>query len=232
MNISKKIIRLWSFRSSESLIKMYRKKGLKIGNNCVFRRPNSVNIDTTRPSLIEIGDNVDMNQNFTIMTHDYSSHVFLAVFKDFVNSSGRVKIGNNVYFGVNCTILKGVAIGDNCIIGANSLVTKSIPSNSVVVGAPAKVISSLDVYYKKRKEECLHEAFEYIKSIRERFNRDPLQSELFEEFPFFVDGSVADSHPIVKIIKAQLGDAYPEWQISNKATFQDEREFIKQAYNS
>ena len=46
-------------------------------------------------------------------------------------SSGRVTIGNNVRFGVDCTVLKGVTIGDNCFIAAGSLVTKDIPANSV-----------------------------------------------------------------------------------------------------
>lgn len=50
---------------------------------------------------------------------------------DFVNSSGKVVIGNNIYFGTNITVLKGVTIADNCVIGAGSIVTKSIPANSV-----------------------------------------------------------------------------------------------------
>lgn len=65
-------------------------------------------------------------------------------------------IGNNVVFGRNVTILKNVTIGDNCIIGNGSIVTKDIPSNSVAAGAPAKAISTLEEYYKKRKEKCVN----------------------------------------------------------------------------
>lgn len=51
-----------------------------------------------------------------------------------------IKIGNNVWIGESVSILKGVSIGDGCIIGANSVVTKSIPEGCIVVGNPAKVI--------------------------------------------------------------------------------------------
>ncbi|AEH07312.1 gamma carbonic anhydrase family protein [Methanothermococcus okinawensis] len=54
-------------------------------------------------------------------------------------------IGNNVLIGMNSTILNGAKIGDNCIVGAHSLITqnKIIPPNSLVIGAPAKVVRSL-----------------------------------------------------------------------------------------
>jgi serine acetyltransferase len=47
----------------------------------------------------------------------------------------------------------GVTIGDNCIIGAGSIVTKNIPSNSVAAGMPARVICSIDEYYHKAVEK-------------------------------------------------------------------------------
>lgn len=54
-----------------------------------------------------------------------------------------VKIGNNVWIGGNVTILPGVEIGDNTVIGAGSVVTKDIPSNVLAVGNPCKVIKEL-----------------------------------------------------------------------------------------
>jgi acetyltransferase-like isoleucine patch superfamily enzyme len=59
-------------------------------------------------------------------------------------SKGPVRIGSNVWVGVNCIITSGVTIGDWCIIGANSVVTHDIPSGSIAVGAPARVIRELD----------------------------------------------------------------------------------------
>ena len=87
------------------------KWGVKIGDNCIIRSPRTALIDVTRPSLITIGNNVDMNRHFQILTHDWWSTVFRNYFHDFVNSSGKVSIGNNIYFGTNVTILKGVTMG-------------------------------------------------------------------------------------------------------------------------
>ena len=54
-----------------------------------------------------------------------------------------VYIGNNVFIGMGATILMGADIGDNCIIGAGSVVKGTIPPNSVVAGNPARVICKL-----------------------------------------------------------------------------------------
>lgn len=56
----------------------------------------------------------------------------------------RVKIGNRVWCGTRVTILAGVTIGDDVVIGAGSLVNKDIPSNSIAAGVPARVIRHLD----------------------------------------------------------------------------------------
>lgn len=54
-----------------------------------------------------------------------------------------VTIGNQVWLGSRVMVLKGVSIGDNSVVGAMSLVTKSIPPNSLATGVPARVIRSL-----------------------------------------------------------------------------------------
>ena len=53
-------------------------------------------------------------------------------------------MGDNVWIGGNVVVLPGVKIGDNCVIGAGSVVTKDIPDNSVAVGNPCKVIRKID----------------------------------------------------------------------------------------
>ena len=52
--------------------------------------------------------------------------------------------------------MPGVTIGNNCIVGTGSIVTKDIPDNSVAVGIPAKVIKSTNEYLEKIKKESLH----------------------------------------------------------------------------
>lgn len=60
-----------------------------------------------------------------------------------LRSKGEVKIGNNVWIGDKATILSGVHIGDNVIVGANSVVTKDVPANTMVAGTPARIIKAL-----------------------------------------------------------------------------------------
>jgi len=55
-----------------------------------------------------------------------------------------IVIGDNVWLGVNATVLKGVNIGDNSVIGAGSVVTRDIPPNVIAAGNPCKVIKPLE----------------------------------------------------------------------------------------
>lgn len=135
--------KIYYTRNNKAYISFLRKQGIKIGNECIIRHPFTTRIDVTRPSLITIGNQVDMNKNFQIITHDWCSSVFRNYYHDFINSSGKVTIGNNIYFGTDVIVLKGVSIGDNCIIGAGSIVTKDIPPNSVAMGAPCKSLDNI-----------------------------------------------------------------------------------------
>lgn len=56
------------------------------------------------------------------------------------------RIGNNTLIGMGATVLNGARIGNNCLVGANALITegKEFPDNSLIVGAPARVVRSLD----------------------------------------------------------------------------------------
>ena len=58
-------------------------------------------------------------------------------------ATARVKIGDNVWIGMNAVILKGVTIGENSVVAAGAVVTKSVPSNVVVAGNPAQVVRQL-----------------------------------------------------------------------------------------
>jgi acetyltransferase-like isoleucine patch superfamily enzyme len=89
---------------------------------------------------IEIGDNVVIAQFVSILDHDHAY-----AFKDGAMTLGGyltapVRIGNNVWIGDKVTIVRGATIGDNVIIGANTVVHKEVPSNCVVVGSPFRIV--------------------------------------------------------------------------------------------
>jgi len=143
----------WALQSASKVVRMVRgeistaalvKQGLTIGSN--FSRQGGVRIDSSYPFLIEIGDDVIISTDVTILAHDASLKNFIGIGK-----MGRVKIGNNVFVGAGSIILPNVMIGNNVIIGAGSVVTKDIPDNSVCAGNPARVIRSLDEYIEKYK---------------------------------------------------------------------------------
>lgn len=217
-----------SHTSARRYVNYLRSKGIVIGDNCQFRDLKSVRIDLNRPSLVTIGSHVDMNKNFQILTHDFATGVFRNVFKEFVPSSGRIVIGNNIYFGTDVIVLKGVHIGDNCIIGAGSIVTKNIPASSVAAGRPARVICTLEEYYEKRKKQCIEESFDYARSIIERFHRQPVIEDFWEEFPLFVNGSEVDNYPSLPI-RSQLGNEEEYWKKHHTAPFEGFEAFIKAA---
>lgn len=88
---------------------------------------------------IEIGDGTMIGPRTVIVTlnHDLNPQTRLSATPE------PVKIGKNVWIGANCTILPGVTIGDNSVIGAGSVVVKSIAANVVAVGNPAQVVKHL-----------------------------------------------------------------------------------------
>lgn len=218
---------LWARRSSASYCKWLSNKGIQIGEgNYIY--PGNVLIDVSRPSLVKIGSNCFMNQHFTLLTHDWVTKVFLGSGRQFINSSGRVTIGNNVSFGQNVMVLKGVTIGDNCFIGAGSIVTKDIPANSVATGVPCRVIMTLEEYYLKRLQKSEEEALDYARSIWERFGRKPRVEEMTEEFIWFVSGNEVGNYPMLPI-KQQLGPTYNAYLESHKAKYKNFDEFLNAA---
>lgn len=221
------IKRFWIRRSSQSLINFYRKKGCKIGNNTIIFDPRNFELDYSRPSLVEIGDNVFLHRGVNILSHDYTSWVFVNLYDEFLPSLGRVKIGNNVWFGYNCTVLKGVTIGNNCIIGLGSIVSKDIPDNSVASGVPARVICSIEEYFSSRQEKYAEEALDFARSIKERFKREPTISDFKDEYPAFVDGGNIDSYPMMPYSNILKGENFERWKESHKAPFNGFVDFIK-----
>lgn len=95
--------------------------------------------------LVEIGDDTILGANVTIADTDFHSlhpkhrrnamHPAIGV--------AEVRVGKRVFIGANAIVLKGVTLGDNSVIGAGSVVTKSIPMNCIAAGNPCRVIRLL-----------------------------------------------------------------------------------------
>lgn len=92
---------------------------------------------------IEIGENCILGEGMKIFDHNhqYSTSPFLISKTEF--NTTPIKIGNNVWTGANCIILKGVTIGDNVILGAGCVIYKDIPANSIVINKQELVIKPL-----------------------------------------------------------------------------------------
>lgn len=126
----------------EPQLEKLKKVGLKIGEN--FQYGNFCFFDPAHCFLISIGDDVTFSTRVHLLAHDASPKKLIGYVK-----IGRIEIGNHVFVGANTTILPGVTIGDNSIIGAGSVVTKDIPANSVACGIPARIVCSTFDYCSK-----------------------------------------------------------------------------------
>lgn len=125
----------WNFRGINHACIVQTDLGGKItiGNNCGFS-----GVSIVSSCSVTIGDNVMCGTNVTIgdrNDHEDRYPQFQPL---------PVKVGNNVWIGMNSVILRGVTIGDNTIIGACSVVTHDIPANVIAAGNPCVVIKSID----------------------------------------------------------------------------------------
>ena len=226
--IIKKIHYYWNRRSSNAYIRYLRGKGIEIGRGTQAKYPLTIEIDVSRPELVTIGKDVFLHKHLTILSHDYASQVFVNLYASFIPSHGKIKIGNNVWFGEHCTVLKGVTVGDNCIIGYGSTVMKDIPANSVVAGTPAKVICSIEDYYQKRKEAYIKEVFEYALEIEKKRRREPVIEDFQDDYPAFVDASnyLEYGYPFSNVFTTK--ELFDRWLNTHKAPFNGFNEFMKE----
>jgi len=159
MNIKKIKTRYLKVKSKVStfLIKL---QGAKIGygflmfSNCKFYNHNKLTIGDNvfindffwcnAKGSITIGNDVLIGPCVTIHSsnHNYSANSELP-FREQGHTDKKVIIGNNVWLGANCVILPGVAVSDNVVIAAGSVVTKTIEIEGVYGGIPAKFIKSI-----------------------------------------------------------------------------------------
>lgn len=230
----KKVIRKLILRekaSSEAFVEYLKKRGVKIGNDCYIPEPSSVLVDLTDPWLITMGDNVTLTHGVVLLTHDYGWSVPKKYGKlkgAVLGSQAPVKIGNNVFIGVNTVIVKGVTIGDNVIIGAGSIVSKDCESNGVYVGNPAKKVMDIEEYVAKRESRQFEEARRLFHAYRERFSSDPPKKVFKEYFMLFCTADEAANLPEFRLRMENCGnyDETVSYMNSRKPMFNSYEEFL------
>ena len=132
--------------------------GVSIGMSCKL---NGRTDWGSEPWLISLGNHVELSNDVQLITHDGATWVFRDQerYKDVIRY-GKITIKDNCFIGARSTILPGVTIGPNSIVGAGSLVRKDVEPDSVYAGVPAKRICSVYEY----AEKCLRETPEYDKT--------------------------------------------------------------------
>jgi acetyltransferase-like isoleucine patch superfamily enzyme len=118
--------------------KIILRKGVRVGRRCTISARN----------LVDIGEDVLFAPSVLVMDHNHEyGNPNLPIHAQGVTEGGRISIGQNSWLGYNAVIFcaKGeLTIGRNCVVGANTTVTKSVPDYSVVAGNPARLIKRID----------------------------------------------------------------------------------------
>lgn len=137
--ITRKIVKLYQ-KYFYSLEKQAIFAGVRIGKNNFI----ASKFWSSEGYLIAIGNNCQITAGVKFFTHGGGG----AIRKEYpkFDCFGKVTIGDYVYIGNNSLIMPGITIGNNVLIAAGSVVTKSIPSNVVVGGNPARIICNIEDY--------------------------------------------------------------------------------------
>lgn len=211
----KKLIRnmvLGEKASSDRFVAWLRGQGVRVGDRVRFYSPLHTLVDTSCPCLLSIGSNVSVAHGVVILTHDYA----WSVLKQLPDSAGvilgaqsPVRIGNNVFIGMNAVITRGVTVGDNVVIGAGSVVTSDCEPNSVYAGNPARKIMTIEQYREKRTQKQLQEAKALVAAYRRQHGAEPPREALREYFMLFATAEEAAKVPAFRR-QMETGGNYAE----------------------
>ena len=167
-------------RSLESPESYARRIGVKIGKQCRINTKNW----PSEPYLIEIGDSVRIAPGTSFFTHGGIWSLRKLYNDPELDHFGKIKVGNNSYIGEDCMIMPGVTIGERCIIGGGSVVTKSVPDGCMVAGNPAKFIGYTEDFYHRMKEEGFDTKTGRLSSEDKKKVLLSLSEDQFETKPF------------------------------------------------
>ena len=131
----------------------------------------------SEPFLISIGNRVTVTSGVRFLTHDGATWLVRDAGVRYQRFA-QIRIGDDVFIGVNAIIMPGVEIGSRSIVAAGSVVTKSIEPGSIVAGCPARRIGTFDEFAQKVRATCASDSQLPAGSYRERVRRAiAIQSE-------------------------------------------------------
>jgi acetyltransferase-like isoleucine patch superfamily enzyme len=134
-------------------VRAARKLGVTVGEHC---RLLGVSASTfgSEPYLVSLGDHVTVTAEVRFVTHDGGVWVFRSELPS-VDVVAPIRIGSNVFIGLRAILLPGVTVGDNVVIAAGSVVTRSFGNDVVIGGVPARVIKPLAEYRSTVNESAI-----------------------------------------------------------------------------
>lgn len=155
-----------------------RRQGVRIGSDtAILCRVEDFG---TEPWLIEIGSRVSIAAGVVFVTHDGASRVIrdrIPGGSPFGNSFAPIRVRDNTVIGLRSILMPGVTIGPDSIVGAGSLVTRSVPPGSVACGVPARVVQTIEEFvegYRRRMIPGLSADREELRrQLTERFWGEP-----------------------------------------------------------
>lgn len=116
-------------------MRIKRLKGYDIHPSTTLER--NLNLDRLYPQGIHIGKSCMIASGTTILSHDHCKRTGPNIEDCLLLDT---YIGDRCFLAVNCMVLPGVKIGNECIIGAGAIVTKDVPDNCIVAGNPARIV--------------------------------------------------------------------------------------------
>ncbi|HYN95250.1 MAG TPA: acyltransferase [Pilimelia sp.] len=122
-------------------VRYARRIGVTVGERCRL-----IGIDRhtfgSEPYLISLGDDVCVTDGVRFVTHDGSAGVFRHKYPD-LEVVGRIVLHERVFVGMGAILLPGIEIGPESVIGAGSVVSRSVPAGTVAAGVPARPVRSI-----------------------------------------------------------------------------------------
>lgn len=115
---------------------------------------SSYEMFSSEPFLVTLGDNVFISADALFVCHDGGVLPFREAEPE-LDIAAPIVVGDNVFIGTRAVILKGVTIGNNCVVGACALVTRDVEDGTIVAGNPARVVRRTSDYLENVRKNSL-----------------------------------------------------------------------------